>query len=77
MNERLVKLTSRGELLYYDIDKPTLVKERVNLTHPNVVVRFVYAGRRAAQGEKPLPDQDDEFKLTQKGETFFFKDVSN
>lgn len=45
MNERLVKLTQRGELLYYDIDKPTVIKERVNLTHPNVIVRFVYAGR--------------------------------
>ena len=75
MNERLVKLTYKGELLYFDVDKPTVVKERVNLTHPNVTVRFLYAGRRLQQGEKPVPNQDDEFKLTIKGETFFFKDI--
>ncbi len=26
LNERLVHLTSKGELLYFDLDKPTLVK---------------------------------------------------
>jgi hypothetical protein len=46
LNERLVHLTSKGELLYFDLDKPTVVKERINLTHPNIVVRFVYTGRR-------------------------------
>jgi len=56
MNERLVKLTKKGELLYFDVEKPTLVKERVNLTHPNVIVRFLYAGRRAQQNEKPIPN---------------------
>ena len=40
------------------------MKERVNLTHPNVVVRFVYVGRRVSEGDKPLPNMDDEFKLT-------------
>lgn len=55
LNERLVHLTSKGELPYFDLDKPTLVKQRINLTHPNIAVKFVYAGRRMQQGERPCP----------------------
>jgi folate-dependent tRNA-U54 methylase TrmFO/GidA len=46
LNERVVKLNSKGEILYYDLDKPTVVKEKINLRHLNIAPRFIYAGRR-------------------------------
>ncbi len=71
-------LSHDGILNYYHFDKLGEAKGNINLKSANVsLIRFTYANAKQAttvQGQRPVADVDDEFRITMANQdTFIFR----